>query len=108
LKQADFEKFRSDFIDEAFSLSDKKRIEYTEGNAKDNVLWNFEDIANKLNLEPEDILAVYLNKHISSLNNYFKDKKVYSESIQGRVCDIVNYLILFLAMLEKKNRKINE
>ena len=36
---------REDFLSETLKLSDNKRIEYTEGNHKSNVLWNFENIA---------------------------------------------------------------
>ena len=98
----DYKKFRENFLHLTLELSDKKRIEYTEGNQDENVLWNFEKIAKKLGLSPMQVLSVYLNKHLSSLQNYFKDGKEHSsERIEGRVSDIINYLLLMLAMKRK-------
>ena len=51
------------------------------------------------------VLSVYLHKHISSLRNFFKDGKEHSEPIEGRVSDIINYLLLMLAMREKYKHK---
>ena len=44
MKAEEYKKLRDEFIEETFKLSDEKRIEYTEGNHMDNVLWNFENI----------------------------------------------------------------
>lgn len=97
--------FREKFIADTFSLSDKKRIEYTEGNHLNNVLYNFEAIAKELGLEPMQVLSVYLNKHISSLRNFFKYGTVHSEPIEERVKDIINYLLLMVAMTHKQQKK---
>ncbi len=109
MKSNEFKKLRDEFIRDTFSLSDNKRIEYTEGNQDDNVLWNFENIAHLVNIEPLQVLSVYYQKHSSSINNYFKDGKEYSEPIEGRIQDMINYLILMVAMLRKyKKRGVNE
>tara|TARA_R100000234_G_C5002211_1_gene180845 strand:- start:472 stop:816 length:345 start_codon:yes stop_codon:yes gene_type:complete len=104
----EFNKLRNSFIDSTLKLSDRKRIEYTEGNHNDNVLWNFESIANDLGLTPMQVLSVYLNKHMSSLRNYFKDGKEYSEPIEGRVSDMINYLLLLVAMLRQYKLSVKE
>ena len=102
----EYEQFRDHFLHDTLKLSDEKRIEYTEGHQNSNVLWNFESIGNKLGLEPMQVLSVYLNKHLSSLQSYFKDGQEHSsESIEGRVSDIINYLLLMLAMREKYKHK---
>ena len=101
----EYEQFREIFLHHTLKLSDEKRIEYTEGNQIDNVLWNFETIGNELGLKPIQVLSVYLHKHISSLRNFFKDGKEHSEPIEGRVSDIINYLLLMLAMREKYKHK---
>ena len=104
----EYEVLRNKFLTETLKLSDKKRIEYTEGNHEANVLWNFENIANTLNLTPMQVLSVYLQKHTSSLFNYFKTGKEYAEPIEGRMSDIINYLLLMVAMLHKYKGKDNE
>ena len=109
MKAEEYKKLRAKFILDTFKLSDDKRIEYTEGNHNDNVLWNFETIADKVNLKPLQVLSVYYQKHNSSINNYFKDGKEYSEPIEGRIQDMINYLLLMVAMLRKyKKRGIDE
>tara|TARA_A100001515_G_scaffold144858_2_gene150421 strand:+ start:742 stop:1065 length:324 start_codon:yes stop_codon:yes gene_type:complete len=101
----EYKKLRDKFIAETLKLSDEKRVEYTEGNHNDNILWNFENIAKELGLTPMQVLSVYLNKHISSLRNFFKDGKEYSEPIEGRVSDMINYLLLMVAMLSKYKKR---
>ena len=109
MNKKEYDKLRTKFIEETLSLSDTKRIEYTEGNQNDNVLWNFDNISNNLGIKPIEVLSVYLSKHISSLFSYFKTKKTYSEPIEERVKDIINYLLLMVAMIkrDKKNTSIN-
>lgn len=106
MNKKQYEKMREAFISDTFRLSDNKRIEYTEGNQNDNVLWNFDNISNNLGIKPIEVLSVYLSKHISSLFSYFKTKKTYSEPIEERIKDIINYLLLMVAMIErdKKNK----
>ena len=95
----EYQLMREQFIKETLELSDRKRIEYTEGHHNDNVLWNFENIAESLNLRPMQVLGVYLQKHTSSVFNYLKDGKEYAEPIEGRMSDIINYLLLMVCML---------
>ena len=105
----EYEQFRDHFLHLTLKLSDEKRIEYTEGHQNSNVLWNFESIADKVNLTPLQVLSVYYQKHNSSINNYFKDGKEYSEPIEGRIQDMINYLLLMVAMIRKyKKRGIDE
>ena len=102
----EYKQFRDHFLHLTLELSDAKRIEYTEGHQNSNVLWNFESIGSKLGLTPMQVLSVYLNKHLSSLQSYFKDGQEHSsERIEGRVSDIINYLLLMLAMREKYKHK---
>jgi len=105
MKTKEYEALREKFLKETLELSDTKRIEYTESNYDDNVLWNFDNIANALNLEPEQVLAVYLSKHLSSLNNYLKTATTYAEPIEGRIQDIINYLLLLIAMIQRKENQ---
>ena len=105
MQAKEYKKLRDEFILDTFVLSDVKRVEYTEGNHNDNVLWNFENIADKVNLTPLQVLSVYYQKHNSSINNYLKDGKEYSEPIEGRIQDMINYLLLMVAMLRKYKKR---
>jgi len=104
----EYEFMRKQFLMETLNLSDAKRIEYTEGNHETNVLWNFEHIGKTLGLTPMKVLSVYLQKHISSLLNYLKTEKEYAESIEGRIMDMINYLLLLLCMIRTYKGDNNE
>tara|TARA_R100000742_G_C4257934_1_gene75781 strand:+ start:107 stop:505 length:399 start_codon:yes stop_codon:yes gene_type:complete len=106
MNKKEYDKLRTEFIEDTLSLSDTKRIEYTEGNQNDNVLWNFDNISNNLGIKPIEVLSVYLSKHISSLFSYFKTRKTYSEPIEERVKDIINYLLLMVAMIKRDKKDI--
>jgi len=106
VKSEDYKLFREEFIKKTFDLSDKKRIEYTEGNQDLDVHTNFRRIGEELGLNPVKILAVYLLKHIKSLMTFFKLGQTFSnESLESRVSDIINYLILLLSFLHYENVK---
>ena len=105
MNSKEYQFMREDFLKKTLKLSDDKRIEYTEGHHNSNVLWNFENIAKTLGLSPMKVLSVYLMKHTSSLFNYFKDGKEYSESIEGRIMDIINYLLLLVCMIRTYKQK---
>ena len=106
MKSEDYKKFREEFIQKTFDLSDRKRIEYTEGNQDIDVHTNFRRIGDELNLSPVKVLAVYLIKHFKSLLTFFKLGQTFSnESLESRVSDIINYLILLLSYLHYEDMK---
>jgi len=103
MKSKDFDKFRTEFIKKTFALSDDKRIEYCRGLQDEDVLTNFKTIGERLNIPPGKVLSIYLFKHIDSLTNHIKDGKEYSdEPIHGRVSDIINYLLLYLCLIDEQ------
>ena len=106
MKSEDYKKFRESFIKKTFDLSDRKRIEYTEGNQDIDVHTNFRRIGDEVNLSPIKVLAVYLIKHFKSLLTFFKLGRTFSnESLESRVSDIINYLILLLSYLHYEEMK---
>ena len=101
-----YTQWRDNFLHETLHLSDEKRVEYCNGNQHIDVHTNFKLIAEKLGLKPMQVLSVYLNKHLESLHSYFKSGKTYSnESIESRVCDIINYLLLAMSMKAEQDAK---
>ena len=103
MNSKDFDKFRSKFIEQTFDLSDKKRIEYCRGLQDEDVLTNFKSIGERLNIPPGKVLSIYLFKHIDSLTNHIKDGKEYSdEPIDSRISDIINYLLLYLCLVNEQ------
>lgn len=83
--------------------ANKKRIEYTESRGNADVLANFKATGDDLNLDPLQVLGIFMKKHWSSIINYIKTGKVYSdESIHGRIMDLIQYLELTHACILEK------
>lgn len=69
----------------------------------DNQFANFERGARSLGLTREQVLMVYLSKHLDSIVTYIKDRaagqeKIYAEPISGRIDDAILYLLLLRGM----------
>jgi hypothetical protein len=85
------------------SLADTKGAEYTQGT--DDRLDNFRRRANIYGVPMNFIWAIYAGKHWDALDTFIKDSlkgidRVRSEPIDGRVHDLIVYLMLLLAILE--------
>lgn len=63
-------------------------------------LANFKRQSVELGISPEQVLQVYLNKHLDSIKSFIKTQKVLSEPIEGRIDDAILYLILLKGLLE--------
>ena len=62
---------------------------------------NFERAAAGLGLRPSAILAVYAFKHWTAIERYCADGKVQSEDIEGRIMDMINYMLLLRYMIKR-------
>ena len=64
----------------------------------DNVFANFERVAKALGISKEEVLMVYLLKHIDGISAYVKGHKSQREDVTGRITDAIVYLMLLWAM----------
>lgn len=81
----------------------QKRVEYTESRGDQDVLTNFKATAETFNLDPLQVLGVFMQKHYSSIVNYIKTGTVYSdEKIGGRIMDLIQYLELTYACIHER------
>lgn len=92
--------FIKDFLkDHIYPVLETKGVEYSQGQEDCNS--NFKRGAEELGLTPQQVLKVYLNKHLDSIsyaikmNEYFKG----SEPIYGRIGDAVNYLLILASLI---------
>lgn len=69
----------------------------------EDVLANFKRNADRLGLEPQQVLGVYMNKHLDAIFTYIREGEVHSEPIEGRIHDAINYLLLLLAMVREQD-----
>ena len=106
MNKMEFSRFIGDIGDELRKLSSTKGAEYTGENT--GAFANFERQAALLGLTREQILMVYLNKHIDGINNWVRTKKEFSEPVSGRIKDAILYLSLLLAMVESERKNENK
>lgn len=71
---------------------------------EEDALGNFKNAAARLGLTPEQVWAVYSDKHWSAIMTYCREGQVESEPIEGRIHDIILYGFLLLGLIEEKKR----
>ena len=65
-------------------------------------LSNFKRSGTAIGLSPLQVWAIFINKHIDAVMTYVKTGRTESESIQGRLDDIVNYCYLGEALIREE------
>lgn len=105
MNKIEFRKHMQGIYDELVKLSTTKGEEYTQRDT--DALENFKRVGKQLNLPPDKILMVYLQKHLDAISSYIKTGTVLSEPIQGRIHDAILYLMLLSAMIEELDKTLN-
>lgn len=100
----DFQALFQQTWNECADLASIKGGEYASDADK---LANFKESGRRLDLIPEKSLLVLADKHYASVCNYIKDLEMgrsrpRSESIYGRLNDLINYMILLRGLLEER------
>ncbi len=113
MKAEAFAKSIDELYERLRALTATKGEEYKR--REDNQFANFERGAASLGLTREQVLMVYLSKHLDSIVTYVKDRaagqeKVYAEPISGRIDDAILYLLLLRGMTiendEEQGRRV--
>lgn len=92
----EFLRLLNDQLQTLIELTMTKGEEYSRD---DDQLANFKRQATELDMNPEKVLMVYLNKHLDAVKSYVKTGRVLSESIDGRINDAILYLVLLKAVV---------
>tara|TARA_R100001594_G_scaffold148848_1_gene205076 strand:+ start:767 stop:1048 length:282 start_codon:yes stop_codon:yes gene_type:complete len=72
----------------------------------DNVFANFERVGKYVGVSKEQVLMVYLLKHVDGIMAYINGHKSQREDVTGRITDAIVYLLLLRGMVE--NNGINK
>jgi hypothetical protein len=78
-------------------LNETKGKDYA---SEHDALSHFKVRAESLGLTPEQVWAVLAGKHWEAIMEHCKEGKVKSEPIEGRVQDLILYLLLLLGLIE--------
>lgn len=103
MNTADRNAYIEKFLDEHIRpVLMSKGVEYSQGQEDANS--NFKRHAESLGMEPEQVLFVYLGKHMDSITYAIKTGNFFdlSEPIEGRVGDAINYLLILASLIEER------
>jgi len=70
-----------------------------------NSFANFERVADYIKSTRENVLMVYLLKHIDGISSFVNGHKSQREDVRGRITDAIVYLCLLWGMIEDKDNK---
>lgn len=101
MKKSDFQDLLTATHNTLRALTDTKGEEYANsGERRDtDQLANFKRLAAEMGITPEQVLNVYLTKHMDGIKSYIRTGKVLSEPIEGRIDDAILYLILLKGLV---------
>lgn len=96
----------TEIIDRTFAsiteLRQTKGRDYSRG--EHDTLSNFKRHAEALGITPEVVWAVYASKHWDAVVSFCKQGQVESEPIEGRIDDMLTYLLLLKGLIEDRRR----
>lgn len=91
--------------DHIYELSSTKGREYTDGSA--DRLENFKSEGKNIGITEYQIWSVYASKHFRAIQSFIRnDGKIFSnESIDGRIDDLILYLLLLKGLIADRESK---
>ena len=95
----EFDRSSQAFVQKCLAVTRKARKEYARETS--NVFANFERVAKSLGLSREKVLLVYLLKHLDGIIAHVDGHTLQRESVEGRIVDAINYLLLLKGMLHE-------
>lgn len=100
----EFDELRLRIQQDREAIVHAKRPEYTEG--KIDVLANFKQVGEEMEISPMKAWYVYYRKHMSSIVSFIKNPDIQlSEPILGRIEDAMNYLELLAALAKERHEQ---
>jgi hypothetical protein len=104
--EKDFIEMLKEMEDAEHDIMSCKGMEYTQGDLAKDRLSNFYRLGAELGIDPKIILWIYLKKHLDSIVCYIKQNKEYSdETIEGRIHDARNYLVLLNGIIKQQKKE---
>lgn len=80
-----------------------KGEDYTKGSA--DALANFKEGGKALNVDPKVVAWIFLNKHYQAITNFIRTNgQSQSEPIEGRIDDLINYLVLLKGIIVEQHQ----
>lgn len=99
----EFDEFQKHLMQQVEEMRTTKGKEYA--NSEDRFA-NFKRLASELGMSPEQVLWVYLTKHLDAIRSYIRTQQTHStEPIQGRIVDAITYLTLLAGIIFEREQQ---
>ena len=103
MTKKEFEKLSKALNYMSTSTMESKGPEYTQENK--DVLANFKNTGDRLNLSPIKVWGAYFDKQVSSIYAHANNANLKkAEAIESRFADIINYCHLGLALFKERSK----
>lgn len=100
----EFDKVVNDQFDASRDIMKSKGSDYTDNLDR---LSNFKIVGELVGVDPRVVWAVYSAKHFIAIANYCGRGKTESEPIDGRISDLINYLLLLKGLVVESRVKVD-
>ena len=70
-------------------------------NDLENIFANFDRSANRRGIDRKTVIGCHMDKHFDGITNYITNGKEQREDIDGRIADLIVYLMLLWASIEE-------
>ena len=74
---------------------------------EENAFANFERVAERNHISREQVLLVYMEKHLDGIHSYVNGHRSQRESVTGRINDMIVYLCLLRGMVDNTSGKLS-
>lgn len=95
--------FARQFAD-CLDLIKRKNADYSQGEQKGDRIAAFRRMAKDNGITMEQVWGVLCGKHLGAVNKFIKEGIVESEAIEGRIHDVINYMVLLAAIIDDKKK----
>jgi hypothetical protein len=68
----------------------------------ENAFANFERVAERLGLDPKQVLMVYMEKHLDGIHSFVQGHHSQREDVRGRINDVIVYCCLLRGMVDEE------
>ncbi len=89
---------------ECITMLKAKNADYSQGEQKGDRIAAFRRIARDVNITMKQAWAVFCQKHWGAVMKFVKDGTTESEPIDGRINDIINYMVLLGAIIADEEK----
>jgi hypothetical protein len=101
MTNVDFYNLMEGTFKECLSLAKRKGLDYTKGSP--DALANFKEGGHALSVDPKVVCWVFMNKHYQAITNFVRTNgQSQSEPIDGRIDDMINYLVLMKGIIHEQ------